>query len=74
MANWDNLSTRVVQEEMASLFEAGFWEGYEAAGRGDMLPAWCFTKAVGMLRPSERGYWFGREVRLQEMIDGSHSD
>jgi hypothetical protein len=32
-----------------------------------MLPGWWFTKPAAMWLPYERGYWFGREVRAQEV-------
>ena len=66
MANFDNLSTKILQEEMAAKYEEGFWAGYEA-GPNAMLPGWWFTKPPIRWLPYERGYWFGREVRAQEV-------
>ena len=65
MANFDNLSTQIVQEEMVSKYEQGFWAGYEV-GTNAQLPAWWFNKAAAYWTPYERGYWFGREVKAQE--------
>lgn len=63
MANWDNLSTKIVQEEIMGSYERGFWDGYNSDLQ--QLPG-CYYKPVYLLKPYERGVFLGREVRLTE--------
>lgn len=49
--------------EMLSSYERGFWEGYNATGP---LPPFYGTTPLLMLKPYERGYFVGREIRTIE--------
>jgi hypothetical protein len=52
-------------EQMAAAWDAGEAAGYDAWLLP--LPDWYATKTLKMLTPYERAFWFGRELRLQEM-------
>lgn len=52
-------------DQLAAAWDAGEAAGYDAALRP--LPEWYRTKTLHMLSPYERAFWFGRELRLQEM-------
>lgn len=57
-----------VQSELAHLAaekEAGIREGF--AANVDALPAFYFDKPIAKLTARERGYFIGREFRLEEM-------
>lgn len=46
-----------------------WYEGYEAgyAANPNIPPPWYFSKVPSRLTPYERGFWWGRELRIQEM-------
>jgi len=68
VANWDNESTKVVQEDMQAIFDRGMVEGYEYTGRFN--PDF-FSKPYYLLKPSERGFILGYEVRKLEREEES---
>lgn len=68
MANFDNLSTQIVQGEMQTLFDDGMVEGYHSDL--NRPPEWYWTTPAYMWGPSKRGFWMGRELRMQEIAAG----
>lgn len=67
MANFDNASVKIIQEEQAAEYDAGLVEGYES--NVNVLPAFWFKKPLINLTNRERAYFVGREVRLQELAE-----
>jgi hypothetical protein len=64
-----------VQKELATLtasWEAGEAAGYDAAVLP--LPEWYYQKPLVRLTPYERAFWFGRELRLQEIKRAQYDD
>ena len=49
-------------------YNAGVEAGYEA--NPNQLPEFYYSKPIYLLTARERGYFFGREIKLQEMKDG----
>lgn len=60
----ENTHVRAETERLQAEFNAGMDEGYDKALLP--LPGWYFEKTLTMLTARERGYFFGRELRLQE--------
>ncbi len=81
MANFDNLSTKLVSEEMDAKWLNGALEAYDefeeyAQGLGDalnstssQLPAVWYKRPIDM-RPGELGYLFGALLRDYERRQG----
>jgi hypothetical protein len=59
----ENHFVAATRNEMQSSYEQGFWDGYNATGP---LPGFYSAKSLIMLKPYERGYFVGREVRIIE--------
>ena len=73
MANWDNLSTKQVQDDMALRYDLGIVEGYEGVIAGGDDEAERQHKADAALArffrdfsPYQRGYIFGHLTQLHE--------
>lgn len=64
MANFDNHSTRQIVAEQEQRRTEGEMAGYDA--NPNELPAWWRKKGLHLLTPYERGYFLGRELRIQE--------
>jgi len=79
MANWDNQSTKLLQEEQAIAYSGGLVDGYVAevdegliegnAANPNILPVFWFNKTLSQLTSKERAYFVGREVRLWEIAE-----
>jgi hypothetical protein len=67
MANWDNQSTKIIQDEQRAAYDEGLVEGYEA--NPNVLPAFWFRKPLINLTNRERAYMVGREIKLQELAE-----
>jgi hypothetical protein len=64
-----------IQKELDAL--AAAWEAGEAAGYDAALhplPEWYSTTPLIRLSPYQRAYWFGRELRLQEIKKAMEDD
>jgi hypothetical protein len=61
----ENAHVQTARAQTLSEYEQGFWEGYEV--NLNLLPAWYFEKPLYRLTARQRGYWFGREIRLSEI-------
>jgi pyridoxine/pyridoxamine 5'-phosphate oxidase len=60
----ENLSTQATKRRLQSEFDNGMADGYDAANQP--LPSFYLTKKLFELTARERGFWYGRETRLQE--------
>ncbi|MCC6454175.1 MAG: hypothetical protein IT328_04480 [Caldilineaceae bacterium] len=54
---------------LAAEWEAGMVEGYDA--NANRMPAFCFDRPYANLTARQRGYVFGRELRIQEGTEES---
>jgi hypothetical protein len=55
---------RKEREWIENEFDEGILEGYES--NLNAPPLWFHNLPVSMLTARQRGYWFGRETRIQE--------
>jgi hypothetical protein len=63
----ENLAILAIRQEQLDKYIAGIDEGYEADP--NQLPAWYWTLPPVNQSPSQRGYVFGRELKVQELLE-----
>lgn len=79
MANFDNASVKIIQDELHAAYLAALVEGYEAevdAGiiegheaNPNILPSFWFNTPLIRLTHKQRAYFVGREIRLWEIAE-----
>jgi hypothetical protein len=58
---------RKEQEWIENEYDEGCLEGYEADP--NKLPSWWYDTVPARLTARQRGYWYGREIKVQEMTN-----